>query len=296
MKRFFRLTALAVACILLALSLCSCRYIDEQREAQAFYNEDKTEIEFDGAVYKQMNIGSRYHPIMDVDGYYYDRPSYRVTEKDVPVLLSSVYGNSLYVNDRKTTLEASATYNMFVDAYDWEPTYFFREDIYDKVKQILVDGDMDHYYFDYYHYPTNSDDDSYKHVTELLDDELTAAFNKAISVPREEKIGYQSLPSDTDILIINACDADMLIEYSDHQYYIIRDGADFYAWDGNTSFPDNCLAKIYDGSAELFKKLFNEHFDAVTEEDLAWYFDDDYTDYGIDYGNGIAYSEDGEYL
>ena len=124
-----------MACLLLlvlALSLCSCRWLTEKRDRQAFWNnEAHTEILWKGEVYREL-------PTLDVDQL--GNTEIVITEPDVPVLLADSFGTF-----------ASASYSgLFISFWDYSlyrenpHRIFVKDSDYEYVKKAAETEEMDH--------------------------------------------------------------------------------------------------------------------------------------------------------
>ncbi|MBQ8868261.1 MAG: hypothetical protein IJ027_00890 [Oscillospiraceae bacterium] len=115
-KRISALVLVAVSCLV----LCSCSAIKEMRQEQAFYGENG-EIIWGGQVYMQLDILSELPEELELNTSGWGR----VTAKDVPVLLSKMFGEDMYYNHNKTMLEMEYS------------SYYAREDVYDYVEDLI---------------------------------------------------------------------------------------------------------------------------------------------------------------
>ena len=116
-KRLSALVLAAASCLV----LCSCN-IKEMKEARAFYSENEGEIIWDGQVYKSLD--RQYLPEgfeMRTEGVCY------ITEKDVPVLLSTVFGDGAVYNHNKTMVRGSGV----------KSSCYAREDVFDYVNTLF---------------------------------------------------------------------------------------------------------------------------------------------------------------
>ncbi len=87
MKKYIKIIALILSVFTLCTILCSCDAIDEMRDKQAFWQKDGS-ILYNGNTYVKLPL---YTEVNSKD-FGYD--SYiHVTEKNVPVLLSSEFGS-----------------------------------------------------------------------------------------------------------------------------------------------------------------------------------------------------------
>lgn len=100
MKKFTKITALAVAIIMLCLSLSGCAELDFQREMHAFWTNEKgidSITASDGETY--VLLDNEVANLIMYDTYLWE--NVWVTAKDVPVLLSSTYGVGLLMTSDK---------------------------------------------------------------------------------------------------------------------------------------------------------------------------------------------------
>ena len=138
MKHNIRKLALVLAVLLLCLSLAGCSDLENARKAQAFWNEDET-ITWNGAKYKRLPPCDTFNPLFPRPYSGYD---VRVTESDVPVLLSSIgdYACSSY---DKTLLRVA------IGEYDY--LYYCREDQYEALARKILQGPTFTGYYYQYH-------------------------------------------------------------------------------------------------------------------------------------------------
>lgn len=141
MKKSFKVITLILAIAMLAVSLCSCRALDEAKANQAVYSDDHTEIEYRGNIYRL--LFPKYH-LMDYYGC--STIAYASDKDDVPVLLSSWYGDRLQISEDETIIRAMIPTDEIADLIDdeelyydtmlnWHGAYYIREDRYDEVKE-----------------------------------------------------------------------------------------------------------------------------------------------------------------
>ena len=141
MKRTLKISALALVIAMLCLSFTGCAALDERKDTHAVWTQkgSKDSITYNGEVYKLLEKSDQCNPI------YIDKQYVRITEPDVPVLLSLRYGDTLNLSDDKNFISG-----YFVDS----DVCYCKEDIYDEVTQKLEAGIE---YTDYfYRYPDNS--------------------------------------------------------------------------------------------------------------------------------------------
>lgn len=264
MKKIFRSTAVILAVVLIAFSLCSCRKLDSMRAHQAFYNnDDKTEILLDGDIYRAVKSGNREFLFTNT----FD--SYCVTTKDVPVLLSTTEGDYLNINEDHSII--NCVYKRY-EGSEW----YVREDVYDKYKAALTDAKLDRYFLSYdersdeYYYP--------QHRNILLDEETAEAINKLLSIPDKDKVSYKEL-SDGDyahrIIYLQKCDKDMLVTDGSSEVSVINDNGKFYVCSGRTYGEENILCPVSDTEKELISKLFEDYPDSADTYNFKYNFEPD---------------------
>ena len=265
MKKTFRIIALVLAVAVVAFSLCSCRALDEAKTNQAFYiDSSKEDIIYNETTYRKMETGNldfikpwSYSLVDQNKGRF-------VTEKGVPALLSSWYGDSyeLYHD------------NMILSIFDQD---FVREDQYDHIKEILFNTNLDHYVLSYWSYPDYDDfstDSDQENV--LLDDETTEAIQRTLNTSLKDRVKYDTVDY-VDLIRVNACDADLFFANYMKTTYIIKDYFDYYLWDGNSN--EKLICPVSKDDVKLFRTFFDTYPSAVVSENLSWYFEDNYEYY-----------------
>lgn len=87
MKKYVKIIALVLSVFTFCTILCSCDALDEMRDKQAFWQKDGS-ILYNGNTYVKLPV------YKELNYKAYDHESYiHITEKDVPVLLSSEFGS-----------------------------------------------------------------------------------------------------------------------------------------------------------------------------------------------------------
>lgn len=145
MKKWKRWLVLALATVL-CLSLCGCEELEIMRAEHAVWQEDGS-ILWNGNVYRKLeNVEN-----VDVLDISYDYAWIYVTEPDVPVLLSTWFGEEFDVCGNGTLLERY-DYRLAEDKTVW----YCREDVYDETAALLEKGiEMTTYFYEYYNYSTD---------------------------------------------------------------------------------------------------------------------------------------------
>lgn len=273
MKQFFKLIALVLAIAMVAATLCSCRSLDETKANQAFYTDSKkTEITLRENTYRELKIGKLSFINEWNYGYAQGNGCY-VTEKDVPALLSSWYGDWYSINEDDSV--------MFVygDAY-------VRKDKYDDLKEVVENSKLDHYVFSYYsddYYYSNYHDygyyDTQKNV--IVDDDTAAAINRTLGVADNDKVKYDTLSGadySTKAIRLNPCDENMILADYNTTVYLILDKEKYYVWDGN-EYDEYSICPVADDDVALIKALFDKYPNAADWENIVWHFENNYYNY-----------------
>ena len=266
MKKVKRLFALCLSFILLCLCTTGCNAIDEMRENQAFYTETGG-VKLRGTDYIPLPENEYFRPFKHDDS-----TVIRITEPDVPVLLSTHYGNyaSLY-ND------GEILYSNYMDVY------YCRVDKYAHYNAVLAAPFKPTGYCYTYNV---LDTDTLEYTEHLY--QLTAAQAKAV-----EEILFTVTPTvqDEDVkysydyfVELNACDDTMLlrdeavsIAVNGKAYTIVR-----HNYNGERSDLEYAVPSAYNA---MFDSIVKQGYDAVKASDA--YFDDlygyDENEYDIDY-------------
>ena len=311
MKKFFRLTALALCIGILCVTLCSCQYLDDKKSNTAVYTDDsRSSFTFRGSNYKLMDIptSSKRQLIITMNSYSLQDWSY-VTGEEVPVLLSSGYGNSMIFSDnnQKDAPAAVMVYDQdyrkndsrlfkyfFYDNIDYYDSvtekYYVREDKYDEIKDIIDNAPTDRYYISEYVY--DYDDDSWDvrssgvggFVNTLLDEDVTKAVYEVIK--KNDLVKWAELDQRDDwyMVMLRPCDKDLIITDSTGIVNLITNRKDYYL------FYENDIRNLYkmsDDVHSVMKKAFDACINSYEYVDI---------DYYQDVENGrIEYDEDEEY-
>ena len=237
MKTSKRWIALFVA-LMLCLSLCGCQELDDMRATHAFWQEDGS-ILWNGNVYRQLGgDGTSY----DLD-FVYGNVIINVTTKDVPVLLSGMFGESFDVSADGTLLEA----------YNWQTGYimYCREDVYAETEEYLKNGfELATYYYTY----LDEDYNSYNYYlteyqTNTINDILASVMPAPYTEYEDEEIW--------DSLILHGCDKShrfsqnyLLDLWMTESGYFLATDEDMYPVPGAFEPIFNDIVKAYVGMME----------------------------------------------
>ena len=296
MKKSFKIIALVLCLATLCVTLCSCQALDERRENQAVMIDD-TSFSFHDHTYKKMPISSKLQFIMnDPIGF----QSF-LTDKDVPVLLSAMYGYSMtYEYSEKDDPIVVSIYKKYqglefpslgprvsavlsdnldeYEEYQWGETvveYYVREDQYDSVKRSIDNVELDHFYIRVYE-PDNEFEpwDGGKYSNVLLDDAAAEAVRRTLK--DGEKVDVRSLKDEGNWvdIYINTCDKDIVVTDNLGPIHFITDTFDQYlCYDNDIT----TLYKVKDEDFEYFRKLYSLSKDDLDYIDL-YYFRGNYYD------------------
>lgn len=146
MKKYLKYILISVILIISALSLCSCKELDQMRDVHAIYDSSGNII-FHNAVYKQLQYTGDYYPniVSDKRG--------AVTEPDVPVLLSTAIGQSTVISEDEAFLIVSGYNSPSADySYAYSEYLYVREDKYDEIAEKMKNPNFSSYLICYDRY------------------------------------------------------------------------------------------------------------------------------------------------
>lgn len=223
MKKITKITALAVAVIMLCLSLTGCASLDLKREEHAVWTNDKSIDSItlsDGETY--LKLDKEYADKVYID-YFNWLPVY-VTEKDVPVLLSGRLGEALRLTEDKSFIygfiadtqnyfesnnKAITVASVFGTGLYFSPVeegaftdsniysedvVYCKEDVYDDVMKRLEKGvEYTHYGYDYYLFNEETFEDKHDHYYLSKDEsEVIEKIFKEVKPKTNNDIGYNA--------------------------------------------------------------------------------------------------------
>lgn len=276
MKTIIRILAVALCIALLGVTLCSCQYLEDHKNNRAvFTDSSKESFTFRGYTYKKMEFPSKSNLMLMADG---DTSAY-VTTEDVPVLLTSMFGQPIVYNgDEKNPLIMTCHSNeneVFYGVANLGITYnsgsaspegtYVREDKFDELKNTIVNAKLDHYYY----WVFNEEYDEWNNysayyiveVRHLAGDSLTKAINDTLE--NGKKVKYIDVPNDEgwSETEVYPCDKDMMVTNS-RLYYIFTDGKDYYVIPTTSGDPDT------DELIKADKKYYDLFKDLLSDEDI----------------------------
>lgn len=179
MKKWKRWLVLALATVL-CLSLCGCDELETMRSEHGVWQEDGS-ILWNGAVYRKLENTLS----MGEFDFTYSYVTIYVTEPDVPVLLSTMFGEAMDVSADGTILE-HYDYRLVEERTTW----YCREDVYDEMVKKLENGvtlnTYCYYYWDFDrgknvpYYLTEEQANTMHRILATVDPVLSADFDEPI--------------------------------------------------------------------------------------------------------------------
>ncbi len=154
MKKLIKFAAVSLAAAMMVLSLCSCKQLDEARKSQAFWSGKKGEA--------ILYCGEKYVKLPKCEILSAQGKDITVTDKDVPVLLSNMYGSQFIYDSKHGIMSQRGDGDIF----------YVKEDKYDEVTARIKERKLDKYCV-----RTVQDMDEKWYV---IDDSVTEAINAAI--------------------------------------------------------------------------------------------------------------------
>ena len=212
-------------CFLICFSLCSCNFLDEMREEQAFWGKDNTII-YKNKTYKKLSDCEFLSPEIDSEMYV------KVTARDVPVMLSGVFGDSGEISIDRSIISIDS-YND--SSFSYIPSYFAREDIYDTIQdKIFSLNYFDGYAFEY----TDYNDDN------KLGYEIVETKYKMISSDATETLDF----------LFNFGGEFLVDPEYIEQFYL----TDIYKVSKDFNFKKNC-GTLYNTPEGIYISIFDEY-------------------------------------
>ena len=292
MKKIFRITALALCTVILCVTLCSCQFLDDKKDNTAVYaDENRSSFTFLGPVYKLLDISDKKELLLRSE-HYGDYSTCYATYNDVPVLLSSAYGNIMYFgdNDSKEAPDAVLIYDSNPDSVTWRlfnymltpddydsrlgwvtERYYVREDKYEEIKSIIENSPIDRYYMNEYVYDDYDDPwDGGRTEATLFDEDVTKAIRASMKDNNTVKWVDLDGRIDWHMISLIPCDKDMVITDSAGSINLISDTRDYYLFYENDV---KNLYKVNDKEAETIKKVFDARKGSLQYTNIDYYQD-----------------------
>lgn len=183
MKKFKKILSLCFV-VILALSLCSCRAIDEMRKSRAVYTDDtQTKITANGETFL---LVENWNNDFDTESEEY----LTVSQKDVPLLAAQVVGeDAFYASDKRIIC---VNYSRF----------YVREDVYEYAQNFKIEN-LTQYCYQYY-----EDEDDYEPEYAFVSDDIIKMIDETI---KNAKVSEQYLEIESWISL-NKTDKALLIK------------------------------------------------------------------------------------
>lgn len=248
MKKAIKILLALAVTLGISLCLCSCVDLDAIRETRVSYTgENQTEVVFLDSTYKQLD-----KKILEYLSSYDLSDTAYATDDDVPLLLTSIFGEWVNYNSTDTRL------------IEIDGIYYCREDLYDYAVDLIEKNVFDYPCIKEYDWETDQS------VIRMLDKSLIDTVDEIIQTVEPESI----YPETYDIVTVMATDEKGLFMHS--LFYVEK------LENGYFISMDNLSEDI---SGYVVPKEYEAQFeDLFTEED---YFEDydyyeDYEDYDSD--------------
>ncbi len=255
MKKKIRVLALFTALVLVCLSATGCNAIDEMRKNQAFYTETGG-VTLRGNDYLPLPENEYFRPFKRDD-----TATIRITKPDVPVLLSTHYGNyaSLY-ND------GEILYSNYMDSY------YCRVDKYAHYNAVLT-APFEPTGYCYTYRVLDTDTMEYtEHLYRLTAAQVNAVdevLNTVTPTVQDENDSYTY----DYCAVLDACDDTMLLR--DERVNIATYGKEYtivrHNYNGERADLEYAVPSEY---TAIFADIVKQGYDAVKASDA--YFDDLY--------------------
>lgn len=250
MKRYTRWVA-AVTVLLLCLSLCSCARLDELKARHAVWQEDGT-ILWNDAVYKPLpDMGEE----VGINRYRLDDQPLRVTEADVPVLLST---SSRYFNyfEKDSNGVFLRGYVERDDDYHGKYILFCREDRYEEIAAEFANGfEAKGLCYDYY------------------DNQLSAMQTYYVNVAQEYDLSYVLSTAewffyDDDFHTVYEAELywhDAFDLYREYEMLLMYTGGGFYLVKDNIAYT---VPTVYE---QTMRDILQPGYSSYKTEQKEWY-------------------------
>lgn len=276
MKKVFKISALALAVVVMCLSFCGCAELDDMRESHAVWTQkgNTDSITYNGEVYKLLDNIEGHNPMYTND---WDNTLY-VTEPDVPVLLSTDFGVDLqlstdgkfitgYLHDEYKTdvhneygVPYLNEFGTFSDSDTVREVCYCKEDIYEEMRKKIDAGiNYTGYGYEYWNYDSVGDPYHYHY----LSDEDVKLINEVVEKVKpdtDNEIPYEYM----SICILDEVSDDKSFGKSSYEVY--------YYGDGNYCLGlwiDNGKCKAYE-VPEKYSDEFDRIFKIALEHSEYW--------------------------
>ena len=209
-----KIVSLACVIAIVSVMLTGCKALDKERNNQAYFKDDRTEILYHGKTYKMLPECEELEPLSTPDDYR------TVSKQDVPILISLMRMNEGII----------VTQNEELITGEYNEMAYARSDVYDKYVELIKNYKLDRYVYWYSYY-----DKKAGYYTQALKDfeaadleTIRAAEDGAevIEQPEDGLYGEELSLMITDETNLFRRES-MLLIYSDGDSYIVDRGVTY---------------------------------------------------------------------
>lgn len=286
MKKITKISAIAIAIVLLCLSLSGCASLDLMREEQCFWTND------DNIDSITLSNGEVYLKLDDAvsENIYYTGYEYNfvyVTKKDVPVLLSKEYSIQLELDDSENFIYGYIPEEQGIEMLipnSLEDDYYFfgggggkvmnllycKEELYDDImKQYNKGVEYTHYGYDYHFYTYDEDGMQENTVSSRYDctKEETAIVDKILKDIKPQSnsdIPYNS----THLCTLYKLSDENLFCKTQYEIYTVDDK--YYLAKYSEALDEYNIYEVPSKYDSDFDKITKEAKEAYDEEYYVW--------------------------
>lgn len=241
MKKAKRIVALLLT-VIMCLSLCGCQNLEDMRAAHAFWQEDGS-IKWNGNVYL---------PLKDVpkEMRFAHGSSVCVTEKDVPVLLSGIFGDTFNADPSGVLL-----CTMY---YGEDEAYYCREDQYAYILEYLQQGVELNVLFYTYWKDYDADNPALYYLTE----EQQKTIGDLLNTVQFAAVGsdfYESFDVDEYSLSLSVCD---------EKHWFIKESVLEIAWKDDKFYlvsPEQTIGEVPTEDYDVLRSIVRAYYKAEIE-------------------------------
>lgn len=234
MKKAKRL-AVVLLTVLMCLSLCGCQNLEDMRAAHAFWQEDGS-ILWDGNVYQPLTTASEKMGIILGEDVVW------VTEEDVPVLLSEVFGEFC---------RASRSGAILITYGHNGETLYCREDMYDFMTEHLENPELTTYYYTYWDY--ESSEECFYYLSEVQGNTINRLITTLDFTSMNEDF-YYAFEGNDFLVSLNKCDDEHLFSESDVLEIARKDGTVYLIT------PDGHIAEVPSEYDDIMKAIVSVYY------------------------------------
>lgn len=222
--------------LLLCFALTGCDMLDEMKKEQAFYtNEEKTEFVWQGTLYKHIEIDK------DIFATSYVGAGY-ITESDIPVLLSDLYGDSFSIIE---------PYGLIMSNYGY---YFCKAEEYGYYHTLAANAKLDKYAYITTNYVEDEDHIMrYEERLKIVTDKAQETIDKILAGEKTELLKFNF----TSLYTIFSCDSTKTF-YEDSFNLIKMTATDEYYLNVYNKINGEEFYKIPQEDIEVFLEIFED--------------------------------------